>query len=179
MDVKSVILPIFVNVTLLGFWLFAGAGCGSPPSEIIKLRQTIGLSKPYKNFFSTRQSPDQVLEALTELLHENDAVITAVDKQKRFLAWCEPGGTFHPLAVTESPHTGEDTEESLLLRPLQRFHGIVYAAARLKAHRNGTILGLHASRRDERPWIISYSNGDYERGVYRRLVALLAQQKEQ
>jgi len=152
-----------------------GLGCAGSPSGVITYAEREGLSITYQETFLLRHSREDVLKAFEQLLESNDCVVTAYDERSGFIAWCDLGHSFHALHIPESPVTGTagDTRLVLLKKPPSHFHGIVYGAARFRDLRGGTSLHLHATWRDERSWITACSNGDYERGLYRRLFSIL------
>jgi len=166
---RSSALGRFSALLFLFFWLAVATGCGPKPSEIVRLGETHGLRRAYENVFCFERPPEEVFGALSHVLNEDSNVITACDERRGLLAWCDRSGVFHPLASTHRPRTKAPVQQDLLSFHIERFHGVVYAAARLKTRGNGTVLALHASRRDEDPWVLEYSNGDYERHIYRRI----------
>ncbi|UCD75378.1 MAG: hypothetical protein JSV91_00365 [Phycisphaerales bacterium] len=157
---------------LIVLWWSSVVGCGPKPSALLKAGATHVPAKPYENRLFIKRSPEAVYSALLAVLDENAAMVSAADADRGLLAWCDRSGLFHPL-TPDRPESTTYTSRTLGSLEPSRFHGVVYACARLRAHSGGTVFRLHATRRDERPWILAYSNGDYERYIFRCLTAQL------
>ncbi len=156
-------------LVIAAFCGLAGGGCSPRPSKL--LQSSLGRIpvKRYEDVFFMTHSPELVSRALYDVLDETGAMVIAADRSHDLIAWCDRSGLFHPLIRDRAQRSGPYASQGIMApKPLQ-FHGVVYACARLKAHGDGTMLKLHAKQRDERPWVLELSNGDYERYIHRRL----------
>ena len=162
-----------LRASLLLAWVCAPAcvGCGARPSRLLQSGQRFALTRPYENTFFVEQPPRAVLHALSTVLDDTGAMVIASDGSGAMLAWCDRSGMFHPLIFADQSDPATLSTSPVFSRQLHAFHGVVYGAARLEPSGRGTLLRLHATRRDERPWILTYSNGDYERYIHRQVSA--------
>ena len=145
-------------------------GC-TRPSPILEMAKTHSLEKPYGNRIEVALRPTEALAAVLQVLGQEGASIMVVDSGG-LVSWCDRTGAFHPLS-RDMDSTSRRKPEAFTPAA---FHGVIFAAARFKPSRTGTIIYLHATRHDEREGILSYSDGSYERHILRILTDALVRE---
>lgn len=168
-------IPFWAALVIAVLSGLVGGGCSSPPSKILQIGVGQSPVKPYEDTFFVPHSLETVWAVLYQVLGDTGAMVIAAGEDNDLLAWCDRSGLFHPLIRDRARSLTPYVSLGFGSPQPSQFHGVVYACARLKAHRDGTILKLHAKQRDERPWILAHSNGDYERYIHRCLNVRLRQ----